>query len=551
MKKTISSFVITPFVLLNGMSALAAEKAEKNTRPPNIHFCIADDASYHHFSAVGCRWVNTPHFDRVAREGLLFNNCYTPNAKSAPSRACLLTGRNSWQLKEGGNHITNFPAEFKVFTEALSENGYQVAYTGKGWSPGNPGTVNGNPRQLTGTPIQEKRTTPPTEKMSLNDYAGNFSLFLNEHADDRPWFFWYGGQEPHRDYIYGTGVSLGGKSTDMIDHIPAFWPNTEETRNDMLDYAFEIEYFDKHLGRMMDELEQRGELENTIIIVTSDNGMPFPRSKANNYEYSHHMPLAIMWPAGIHSHGRKINDYISFVDMAPTILDVSQVGWEESGMAPTAGMSFSILFEEDGNGKFMEKRNHVLIGRERDDYGRPQNQGYPIRGIIKDNFLYINNLKDHLFPAGNPETGYLDIDASPVKTQILDLYRSKTDTTYYHFSMGLRPSEELYDLSKDKDCMDNLADNHVWLSRKSKMKKLLFKKLREQEDPRVIGDGDIFDRYPFDSKDKEDFYERVISGEIQEPWKQTRWVNPTDYDQYIEQLKNKEIKSHTEERVYE
>ena len=84
----------------------------------NILFCIADDAG--HMSAYGTPWVHTPAFDRVAREGVLFQNAYTCNAKSAPSRAAFITGRNSWQLKEACNHWPKFPAEFKSYPEVLA-----------------------------------------------------------------------------------------------------------------------------------------------------------------------------------------------------------------------------------------------------------------------------------------------------------------------------------------------------------------------------------------------------------------------------------------------
>ena len=96
-------------------------------------------------------------------------------------------------------------------------------------------------------------------------------------------------------------------------------------RNDILDYAFEIEHFDNHLVRMLEILEKRGELENTIVIVTADNGMPFPRAKGQVYEYSNHVPLAIMWGKGIKNPGRKIFDFISFIDFAPTLLEVAGV----------------------------------------------------------------------------------------------------------------------------------------------------------------------------------------------------------------------------------
>ena len=91
---------------------------------PNILFCIADDASYPHMGAYGCDWVKTPGFDSVAKQGVLFTRGYTPNAKCAPSRACILTGRNSWQLEEAANHWCDFPAKFKSYSEALLDSGY-------------------------------------------------------------------------------------------------------------------------------------------------------------------------------------------------------------------------------------------------------------------------------------------------------------------------------------------------------------------------------------------------------------------------------------------
>ncbi len=97
-------------------------RADEPAKRPNILFAIADDWSYGHASAYGSTWVKTPAFDRVAREGLLFTRAYTPNAKCAPSRACLLTGRNSWQLKEAANHFPFFPSEFKTYAEALGEH---------------------------------------------------------------------------------------------------------------------------------------------------------------------------------------------------------------------------------------------------------------------------------------------------------------------------------------------------------------------------------------------------------------------------------------------
>lgn len=524
---------LTVSAFIPGHLLMHAGNDPENRQAPNILFCIADDASFHHFSMAGCTWVETPAFDRVASEGLFFNNCYTSNAKSAPSRASILTGRYSWQLKEGGNHITNFPAEFKVFTEALSDNGYIVGYTGKGWAPGNPGMVGGQRRLLTGKPYNKRNTNPPTASISKEDYAANFIDFLDgSEAGEKPWFFWFGAREPHRPYEYGSGIAVGGKRKEMIGEVPPFWPDAEEVRTDMLDYAFEIEYFDKQIGKMIGELERRGILDNTIIIITSDNGMPFPRAKANNYEYSHHLPLAVMWKNGINRPGRKINDLVNFVDFAPTILEVAGIPWRLSGMHPSPGKSLVNIFKSPLDGHVDPARTYTLLGRERDDIGRPGNQGYPIRAIISDDFLYIKNLKPHLMPAGNPETGYLDIDGSPTKTLILEMMRGGVDSSYYELSMGLRSAEELYNLREDPFCVENLAGEEEYAAKQKELRKLLFLQLREQKDPRVTGDGDVFDRYPYNNSSYWDFYENVINGTIKEPWKLTPWVNPTDYETY-------------------
>jgi arylsulfatase A-like enzyme len=501
----------------------AKEKTE--LQQPNILFCIADDASYKHFSANGCSWVSTPGFDRVAREGILFTSAYTPNAKSGPSRACIITGRNSWQLEEAANHITNFPGKFKSFIEVLKEEGYYTGYNSKGWAPGNPGIIDGKPRELTGKAFNARTTAPPASGISRSDYAANFNDFLDQKPGDTPWFFWYGSHEPHRRYQYGSGVALGGKNLDQIEKVPGFWPDNDTVRNDMLDYAFEIEYFDQQLVKMLNELEKRGELKNTVVVVTSDNGMPFPRSKGLQYEYSNHMPLAIMWHSGIAEPGRVSKDYISFIDFAPSFLDLAGVDWDKSGLASSPGRTFTDILK---NSKKLSDRSYILLGQERHDYGRPLNQGYPIRSILKDGYLYQINFKPELWPAGNPETGYLNTDGSPTKTFILNLRRSGTDASYWAKCFGKHPGEELYNIASDPECLINLAGLSDYGELKERMNTILMKELQNQNDPRVLGKGDIFDNYGFDNPANWNFYERYMNGEIKNY--QTGWVDPGDYE---------------------
>ena len=503
-------------------------KESSSPKAPNILIAMGDDISFPHMGAYGTKWVKTPGFDRVASHGILFNNAYTPNAKSSPSRACFLTGRNSWQLEEAANHIPYFPPKFKTFIESLDEHGYYSGYTAKGWAPGTALDSTGIPRQLTGKAFNSKKTIPPSKGISDTDYAGNFEDFLNSRKDNKPFCFWYGSNEPHRDYEYGSGVSKGGKSITDIPKVFGFWPDNEVVRNDMLDYAYEIEYFDKHLVKMLEILEKRGELENTIVIVTADNGMPFPRVKGQAYEYSNHMPLAIMWGKGIKNQGRKIYDFISFIDFAPTLLEAAGIKQSESGMQPIEGMSFADIFHSGKKGIVNKKRDHILIGKERNDVGRPDDAGYPIRGIIKDGFLFLKNLKPERWPAGNPETGYLDVDGSPTKTLILSMRRSGTSLEYWKLSFGMRKDEELYDIGKDPECLKNLASDAGYSSLKRSLNGQLYTELLKQDDPRMYGNGDIFDKYPQAQEATKDFYNRFIKGEVSR--KRAGWVDSTDFE---------------------
>jgi N-sulfoglucosamine sulfohydrolase len=490
---------------------------------PNILFVLADDWGYGDASVYGKDWIQTPAIDRLAREGLRFDNAYTPNAKCAPSRASILTGRNPWQLKEAGNHGGTFPLEFKTYPESLEKHGYFAGLTHKGWAPGIALDASGQPRRLTGKEFNKHQTVPPTTHMVSNDYAANFQAFLEAAPKDGPWVFWAGIFEPHREYEYGSGVAKGGKTLDQIKRVPAYWPDTAEVRNDMLDYAYEVEYLDRHIGRMVAELEKRGLLENTLIVLTSDNGMPFPRVKGNVYEAANHMPLIVHWPRGIRATGRVVRDYVSLIDVASTFIEVAGLSWEQTGMAPTPGRSLTDMFNATGSEGISPQREHVLLGQERHDVGRPNDEGYPIRSIIKDGWLYLRNYEPDRWPACNPETGYLNTDGSPTKTEILSANRAKPNDPHWRLCFGKRPAEELFDLKNDPDCVNNLASAPAQQARRAALETQLIEELKQQRDPRMSGHGEVFDRYPYAGKER-GLYDRYLKGEKLN----TGWVNPTD-----------------------
>ena len=491
---------------------------------PNILFAIADDWSFGHAGAYGCEWVRTPSFDRVARDGILFNRAYTPNAKCAPSRAIILTGRNSWQLEQAANHMNVFPSKFGGFVETLEANGYFTGYTGKGWGPGIANDANGKRRLITGRPFSKRKAKPPARGISNNDYSANFGDFLEAVPGDRSWCFWYGTTEPHRGYEYGNGVKSGKKLTD-IETVPPFWPDNEDVRHDMLDYSMEVEHYDKHLGRILKTLEKSGQLENTLVIATSDHGMPFPRCKGQAYDYSNHIPLAAMWPRGIRGHKRIVDDYVSFTDIAPTFLEVAGVKDPAPIMQPMTGRSLTDIFKSPDSGQVIAGRDHVLIGKERHDVGRSKNGGYPIRGIVKANMLYLRNYEPDRWPGGNPETGYLNCDGSPTKTLLLN-QRREGNTKFWQMNFGKRLTEELFYLVNDPYCVTNLAAAKSQARIKLELSKQMESELKAQGDPRQFGKGKIFDSYPFIGS-WNNFFEKYTSGE-KTPG--TGWVNASDYE---------------------
>jgi len=516
-------------LILFGLPGCKSSAPDKQN--PNILFCIMDDASIH-LSAYGYDWCKTPAIDKIARNGILFSNAYTPNAKCAPSRASVLTGRNPWQLEEAANHVNYFPSKFKTFPEALRENGYVTAICGKGWGPGNPGEIDGKPRNFFGEEWRDIKIKPWAKFMSNEDYAANFDAFLDSVKRGQPWFFWYGAREPHRPYEFMVGHNYRNKDISEIDSVPAYWPDSEIVRNDMLDYATEVEYADWHLGKMMESLEKRGLLDNTIILITSDHGMPFPRVKAQEYENSNHVPMAIMWPKGIKNPGRIVTDMVSFIDIAPTFLELAGVPFEQSGMQSSPGRSLTDIFYSEKEGQVNPERDVLLIGKERHDYSRPKNQGFPIRGIVTNDFLYLYNYDISLWPAGNPEIGYLDIDGSPTKTEILRQFRTGENDFYWKLSMGKRQTnEEFFNITNDADCMVNLADNPEYAELKQKMKTRMETMLKEQQDPRMFGNGDIFNSYGYSEPKGWNYYERFMAGEF--TIDSTGWVNPGDAEKEI------------------
>ncbi len=508
-------------------TSLSSASAQNPDRRPNILFAISDDQSFAHTSFAGCDYINTPAFDRIASEGVYFSNCIAGSPGCAPSRSSIVTGRYHWQNEQSGQHASSWLKKHVPFIDLLEANGYITGRTGKGVDPfyyardendslrrkTNAGGIeHSNIKYKKGSPEDER----PADGISAANYYENFKYFMEHVRDDQPFFFWYGAREPHRAYEQDSWKRQGKDLANVT--VPGFFPDHEIVRGDLLDYAVEIEWFDLHLQRMLKYLEKTGELANTIVIVTSDNGMPFPRAKANGYEYGIHVPFAVRYP-GEYEGGRIIDQPVGFADLAPTILEVT--GTSSEGMLPMSGKSIVNILSSDQEGIVDPEKKFVFAGRERHSSSRYKNWGYPQRMIRSKDYLLIWNMKPERWPAGAPQRlakgtenelrpmygidengvhhsnwAFTDIDAAPTKSFIIENHDDESIQPFFELAVAKRPEFEFYNVTSDPDCLENLSGDPNYSVIEQEMKQALMKELEKSGDPRVVGpDKEVFDSY--------------------------------------------------------
>jgi arylsulfatase A-like enzyme len=454
------------------VAAVISIDAQKPATRPNILFIIADDWSFPHAGVYGDRVVRTPHFDRVAREGALFMHAYAAAPSCTPSRASLLVGRPVHQLEEGGNLWGYLPAKFDAYPDLLEQAGYIIGSTRKGWGPGN-FEAGGRKRNPAG-PVFE-----------------SFDAFMEKMPKDRPFCFWFGPTDPHRPYDVGSGAQSGMKPEAVA--VPPFLPDTPEVRSDILDYYFEVTRMDRDAGQIIARLETAGQLDNTIVVWTSDNGMPFPRAKANLYDGGTHVPLAIRFPRAIAA-GRRLDHFVVLTDVAPTLL-------EAAGLRPNPEMTGRSLMPLV-TGRQQGSRDRVFLERERHANVRRGDLSYPSRAVRTNNFLYVRNLRPDRWPAGDPDKYFSvgdfgDIDGGATKDLLLARRTERSIVRYFKLATDKRPEEELYDLRKDPAQLDNVAMKPEYGEARRKLRDSLDRWMRDTRDPRATSDDDRWDRYPF------------------------------------------------------
>jgi len=455
----IASFFI--FILLGNIGN--ADKVITETdSAPNILFLIADDWSYPHAGVYGDAAVRTPVFDMLSQQGALFENAFCAAPSCSPSRASILTSRYPHQLESAGNLWSVFPSKFPNWMSILKDVGYLTGKSRKGWGPGDfkQGGYENNP--------------------AGKDFP-DFRTFIANREKDQPFAFWFGSQDPHRIYETNSGAKTG-MDLDRIE-VPGFLPEISCVRNDMMDYYFEVERFDRESGSIIQLLEENELLENTIVVMTSDNGMPFPRAKATLYDYGTRMPLAIYWKGHIEG-GKRISEFVNFIDFGPTFLEAAGIETPNEFQ----GMSLLDLFNTKND--LAAIRNKVFLERERHANVREGDLSYPSRAIRTTEYLYIKNFETDRWPAGDPQVHqsvgqYGDVDNSISKFLIMAMQGKPTDKDYFELSFGKRPTEELYIVDSDPFNLVNEAENPEYASTMAKMRKELFIWMEATNDQRL------------------------------------------------------------------
>ena len=528
--------VIACLIAFLPLADLSVAEVNQPGKRPNIVFCFADDWGRYAsiYTNVETRpsinqVISTPNIDRMAREGVLFQNAFVTAPSCTPCRSSLLSGQYFFRTGLGAilagavwdESIPSYPL-------LLRDAGYHIGKTYKVWSPGAPADAPYGGQlyayEKSGSDFHHIYDKHVMEKMHrgmsleaakeniLNQIRGNFDAFLADRKPGQPFCYWFGPSLTHRPFVKGSGKALWGLDPDSVrGKLPKFMPDVPEVREDYTDYMGQILAWDAGVGVIVDKLRAIGELDNTILVISGDHGMPgVPGGKCNLYDHGVAVALIVRGP-GIKG-GRVVDDFVNLMDLAPTFL-------EAGGVKPPAvmtGRSFMNVLHSDQSGQIDHSRTWVVTGRERHvAEAREGNLPYPHRALRTPDFLYIRNFAPDRWPMGSPKftsqadmpsvealeknTGvaFADMDASPTKAWLVHQYGGEDWEWHYNYAFGKRPAEELYDLKRDPDEIKNVADEPAYAARKRELSAQLMKILTEAKDPRVTGDGKTFDRPPF------------------------------------------------------
>ncbi|MEX0324251.1 MAG: sulfatase [Puniceicoccaceae bacterium] len=523
---------LIPSILnFTGFLTLICTIAHASGDRPNILFLFADDWGQHasiYAEVNGEGTVNdaleTPHFDKLAKDGVLFKNSYVNAPSCTPCRSSLLSGQHFWRTEMGAVlQGAVWDVKIPTYPLLLEDSGYHIGHTHKVWSPGternapygakrtayNQGGGNfNNFSQFVTQQVANEKSVAEAKEILMEQTRASFRQFLKDRKPGEPFCYWFGPTNVHRKWIKGSGKALWGLDPDKLKgKMPPFLPDVHPVREDLNDYFGEVMGFDMAIGVFVEELKRIGEYENTLIAISGDHGAPgFPHGKCNLYDFGSRVALMLAGP-GVKG-GRVVDDFVSLPDLAPTFLEAGKVAIPDT----MTGKSIWPVLRSSAEGMVDPSRTHVFIGRERHvRKARAGNLPYPQRAIRTKDYLLIINFKPDRYPLGDPYNlgtdkeptveemeqntfGTLpDEDAGPAKAWLVSNRNNPKWQTYFNHAYGKRPQYELFKIADDPHQMSNLASDPEYREVLERLKKQLINELESTGDPRMVDGGSFFE----------------------------------------------------------
>ncbi len=419
------------------------ESSQTDVRP-NIILIIADDVSWDDIGAYGHPSIKTPNLDRLAREGMRFDNAFLTTSSCSPSRSSIITGKYPHMTDAEQLHWP-LPGYNVTFVEKLREAGYWTAQAGK-WHLGDevkerfdliiPEGANGFVYKTGGQESGFKKDT----ELSDGSGAQNWIPALNARPQGKPFFLWLAAVDPHRPYFEGA-ITKPHKLSDV--KLPPYFPDNEEVRKDFALYYDEVSRMDAYIGQLDSALKEQRISENTLILFITDNGRPFPRDKTTLYDGGIKTPWIVKWPAKVRVGGVS-RSLVSSIDIATTFLSLAEVAASSNFL----GKDFSpILFDPNA-----EIRDFVFAEDHWHDFADYS------RAVRNKQFKYIRNYYPDL-----PNTPSADALRAGAYQSMMRLEREgKLTAAQRRCFVSPRDEEELYDTLEDPHELNNLAKDSLY-----------------------------------------------------------------------------------------
>jgi arylsulfatase A-like enzyme len=429
----------TPFVLrgltcalalLAGGAALAADR-------PNVILFIADDVSWNDYGCYGNAAARTPHIDRLAADGIRFDQAYLTASSCSPSRSSIITGRYPHNNGEAAELHKAISGHLPWFPEALRAAGYYTALSGKHHMKSTPPGPGQAERPQAFDHVDNGRA--PGDSSG----SANWLKVTRTRPNDQPFFFWFASYDAHRGWDADRQwkpEQYGPKHRPEDVVVPPFLSDDPKTRSDLASYYNEVTRFDHRIGVVVDELRRQGALDNTLIFVLADNGRPFPRAKTRLHDSGMKTALVAHWPAGLQWSGSS-DQLVSVIDLAPTVLSVAGCGIPET----VQGVSMTPLFQDPQ----ADIRKYAFSEHNWHDY---EAWG---RSVRDGEYLLIRNERPRLAWQGPADSVRSD------SHRVLQQLRDAGDLSAAQADVFLTPRPELalYHTPSDPRQLDNLTDD--------------------------------------------------------------------------------------------